>query len=38
MLLAGGGEIAINVECLDAVLVDLGPSWPTPRRPEHEKP
>jgi hypothetical protein len=38
MLLAGGGEIAIDVECLDAVLIDLGPAWPTPRRPEHEKP
>lgn len=37
LLLAGGGEIAIDVECLDAVLVDLGPVWPTPRRPEHER-
>jgi hypothetical protein len=37
MMLAGGGEIALEVECLDAVLVDIGPSWPTPRRPDHEK-
>lgn len=37
LLLAGGGEVAIAVECLDAVLVDLGPVWPTPRRPEHER-
>jgi hypothetical protein len=37
LLLAGGGEVAIDVECLDAVLVDLGPVWPTPRRPEHER-
>jgi hypothetical protein len=37
VLLAGGGEIALEVECLDAVLVDVGPAWPTPRRPDHEK-
>ena len=36
MLLAGGGEIELEVECLDALLVDLGPSWRTPRRPDHE--
>ncbi|MGD9965657.1 MAG: DUF2948 family protein [Hyphomonadaceae bacterium] len=36
LLLAGGGEIAIDVECLDAVLVDTGPAWSTPRRPDHE--
>ena len=37
LLLAGGGEIAIDVECLDAVLIDTGPSWSTPRRPDHEQ-
>ncbi len=37
LMLAGGGEIAIEVECLDALLLDLGPAWPTPRRPDHEK-
>lgn len=37
LLLAGGGEIAVDVECLDAVLVDIGPVWPTPRRPDHER-
>lgn len=36
LLLAGGGEIALEVECLDAVLVDVGPVWRTPRRPDHE--
>jgi hypothetical protein len=36
IVLAGGGEIALEVECLDAVLVDVGPVWPTPRRPDHE--
>jgi len=34
---AGGGEIALTVECLDVVLSDLGDPWPTPRRPDHEK-
>lgn len=36
IVLAGGGEIVIEVECLDAILVDTGPVWPTPRRPDHE--
>lgn len=36
LTLAGGGEIALDVECLDALLLDLGPTWPTPRRPDHE--
>lgn len=36
LLLAGGGEIALEVECLDALLLDIGPVWPTPRRPDHE--
>jgi hypothetical protein len=37
LVLAGGGEIALEVECLDAVLLDLAQTWPTPRRPDHEK-
>lgn len=37
IVLAGGGEIVVEVECLDAVLVDVGPVWPTPRRPDHER-
>lgn len=37
LLLAGGGEIAVDVECLDVVLIDTGPTWPTPRRPDHEQ-
>lgn len=36
LLLAGGGEIALEVECLDATLIDTGPVWSTPRRPDHE--
>lgn len=37
LLLAGGGALAIEVECLDALLIDVGPVWPTPRRPDHEQ-
>lgn len=37
LTLAGGGAIALDVECLDALLVDTGPSWPTPNRPDHER-
>ncbi len=37
LVLAGGGEIALEVECLDALLLDMGEAWRTPRRPDHEK-
>lgn len=37
LVLAGGGEIVLEVECLDALLLDVGPVWPTPRRPDHER-
>ncbi|HYD86847.1 MAG TPA: DUF2948 family protein [Vitreimonas sp.] len=37
LMLAGGGEIALEVECLDALLMDMGQAWRTPRRPDHEK-
>jgi hypothetical protein len=37
IVLAGGGEIALSVECLDAVLFDTDKVWRTPRRPDHEK-
>lgn len=37
LVLAGGGEIALTVECLDVLLLDTGPSWKTPRRPDHER-
>ncbi len=36
IVLAGGGEIRIDVECVDAVLLDLGEPWLTPRKPNHE--
>jgi hypothetical protein len=37
LVLAGGGEVELEVECLDAVLLDMGDAWRTPRRPDHEK-
>lgn len=33
---AGGGDLRCEVECIDAALVDLSASWPTPRKPEHQ--
>lgn len=33
---AGGGDLRVEVECVDAVLADLTPSWPTKRVPAHE--
>jgi len=32
---AGGGEIVLEAECIDAELRDVGEGWPTPRRPDH---
>ena len=37
IVLAGGGEIALEVECVDVVLFDTEKVWRTPRRPDHEK-
>lgn len=36
IVMAGGGEIVLEVECLDALLLDVGPAWNTPRRPDHQ--
>ena len=35
--LAGGGAIAIDVECIDVSLTDVGAPWRTSHRPDHEK-
>jgi len=32
---AGGGDLKVEVECVDAVLADLSEPWPTPRIPSH---
>ncbi len=33
---AGGGDLRIAVECVDAVLADVSTPWPTPRTPTHD--
>ncbi|HEX7759854.1 MAG TPA: DUF2948 family protein [Caulobacteraceae bacterium] len=33
---AGGGDLEVSVECIDAALADLSDPWPTPRKPAHE--
>lgn len=37
LVFAGQTQIQLNVECIDVTLADLGPSWPTRRRPDHDK-
>lgn len=34
---AGGGDLRVEVECIDAVLADLTAPWPTPRQPAHDE-
>lgn len=34
---AGGGDIAVTVECVDAALADVSQPWRTPRRPGHRE-
>ena len=33
---AGGGDLRLTVECIEAVLADVSQPWPTPRTPAHE--
>jgi Protein of unknown function (DUF2948) len=35
LFFSGGGALRLEVECLEAELVDLGPSWPADCRPVH---
>src|SRR5436305_12370544 len=35
LIFSGGGALRLEVECLEAELVDLGPSWPAAERPLH---
>ena len=35
LVLAGGGEIRLDIECVDGLLVDMGAPWPTPHKPFH---
>jgi hypothetical protein len=33
---ADGGDLAAEVECIDAALADISPAWPAPHKPGHE--
>ena len=35
LIFSGGGVLRLEVECLEAELADLGPSWPANCRPIH---
>ena len=35
LVFAGDGAVRLHVECIEAELRDLGPSWQTRRKPEH---
>jgi Protein of unknown function (DUF2948) len=35
LIFSGGGMLRLEVECLEAELADLGPSWPAAARPVH---
>ncbi|MEZ6030499.1 MAG: DUF2948 family protein [Hyphomonadaceae bacterium] len=37
LVFAGETQIQLKVECIDITLADFGQSWPTRRRPDHEK-
>jgi hypothetical protein len=34
---AGGGDLELMVECVDAALADISAPWPTPSTPAHEE-
>lgn len=36
LVFAGGGAFRLEVECLDVVLDDLGLTWATAKKPQHE--
>lgn len=38
LVFAGGAEVDLVVECIDATLFDTGQAWPTRRRPDHGRP
>jgi hypothetical protein len=33
---SGGGQINLEVECIEARVEDLGPAWETPNLPSHD--
>lgn len=37
LMFAGGGDLRIDVECLDGVLTDLSDRWPAKLAPSHQE-
>lgn len=35
LVLSGGGTIALDVECIEVALADIGGAWETASRPQH---
>ncbi|WP_417471307.1 DUF2948 family protein [Maricaulis sp.] len=35
LVFSGGGELRLEVECLEVAMVDISAPWPATRRPEH---
>jgi hypothetical protein len=35
LMFAGGGDLSVQVECLDAVVADLTPRWKAQAQPTH---
>jgi hypothetical protein len=33
---AGGGDLRVSLDCVDAILADISTPWPTPNTPRHE--
>jgi hypothetical protein len=36
LVFSGGGEMRLDVECLDVAMADLSAPWPATRRPGHD--
>ncbi len=36
--LAGGGDLQMDIECIDVALSDVSDSWPARAEPKHEEP
>jgi hypothetical protein len=34
---ADGARVQLDVECIEVTLMDIGATWPTPRKPDHGK-
>jgi hypothetical protein len=37
LFFSGDAQVELTAECVDVTLADIGPAWPTRRRPDHDK-